>query len=102
MIEKVGVIGAGAMGNGIAHVCSLAKIDVTMIDVNDAQLKNALETIDHNMARQVKRNAIAEADHQAALKRIKTGQSYDLLKDCDFVIEAATEKEEVKKEIMKS
>ncbi|HVI87878.1 MAG TPA: 3-hydroxybutyryl-CoA dehydrogenase [Dongiaceae bacterium] len=102
MIEKVGVIGAGQMGNGIAHVCSLAKIDVTLIDVSEAQLKKAFETIDHNMARQVKRNAITEDDHQAALKRIKSGQSFDLLKDCDFVIEAATEKEEVKKEIMKS
>jgi 3-hydroxybutyryl-CoA dehydrogenase len=102
MIEKVGVIGAGQMGNGIAHVCSLAKIDVTLIDVNEAQLKKALETIDHNMARQVKRNAITEDDHQSALKRIKIGQSFDLFKDCDFVVEAATEKEEVKKEIMKS
>jgi 3-hydroxybutyryl-CoA dehydrogenase len=102
MIEKVGVIGAGQMGNGIAHVCSLAKIDVTLIDVNEAQLKKALETIDRNMARQVKRNAITEDDHQSALKRIKTGQSFDLFKDCDFVVEAATEKEEVKKEIMKS
>lgn len=102
MIDKVGIIGAGQMGNGIAHVCSLAKIDVTLIDVNEAQLKKALETIDHNMARQVKREVISEADHQAALKRIKSGKTFDLLKDCDFVIEAATEKEEIKKDIMKS
>ncbi|HVJ41446.1 MAG TPA: 3-hydroxybutyryl-CoA dehydrogenase [Dongiaceae bacterium] len=102
MIDKVGVIGAGQMGNGIAHVCSLAKIDVTLVDISEAQLKKALETIDRNMARQVKRNLIAEADHQSAMKRIKTGTSYDLFKDSDFVIEAATEKEEVKKEIMKS
>ena len=102
MIDKVGVIGAGQMGNGIAHVCSLAKINVTLIDVNEAQLKKALETIDHNMARQVKRGPITESDHQEALKRIVSGQKFDLLGDSDFVIEAATEKEEVKKEIMKS
>ena len=102
MIEKVGVIGAGQMGNGIAHVCALSKFDVKLIDINEAQLKKALQTIDTNMSRQVKRGFITEDDHQAALKRIGTGQSYDLLKDCDFVIEAATEKEEIKKEIMKA
>jgi 3-hydroxybutyryl-CoA dehydrogenase len=102
MIDNVGVIGAGQMGNGIAHVCSLAKINVTLIDVNEAQLQKALETIDHNMARQVKRELISESDHQDALKRIHSGKTFDLLKDCDFVIEAATEKEEVKKEIMRA
>ncbi|HVJ33693.1 MAG TPA: 3-hydroxybutyryl-CoA dehydrogenase [Terriglobia bacterium] len=102
MIDKVGVIGAGQMGNGIAHVCSLAKIDVTLVDISEAQLKKALETIDRNMSRQVKRNLISEDDHRAALKRIKTGTTYDLFKDSDFIIEAATEKEEIKKEIMKS
>lgn len=102
MIEKVGVIGAGQMGNGIAHVCALSKFDVKLIDINEAQLKKALQTIDTNMSRQVKRGFITEDDHQAALKRIGTGQSYDLLRDCDFVIEAATEKEEIKKEIMKA
>jgi 3-hydroxybutyryl-CoA dehydrogenase len=102
MIETVGVIGAGQMGNGIAHVCALSKLDVRLIDINEAQLKKALETIDKNMSRQVKRGSITEDEHQAALKRIKTGQSYDLLKDCDFVVEAATEKEEIKKEIMKA
>ncbi|MDY0881246.1 3-hydroxybutyryl-CoA dehydrogenase [Dongia soli] len=102
MIEKVGVIGAGQMGNGIAHVCALSKFDVKLIDINEAQLKKALQTIDTNMSRQVKRGFITEDDHQAALSRIATGQSYELLKDCDFIIEAATEKEEIKKEIMKA
>ena len=102
MIDKVGVIGAGQMGNGIAHVCSLAKIDVTLVDINEAALKRALETIDRNMSRQVKRNLITEDDHKAAMGRIRYGNSFDLFKDSDFVIEAATEKEEVKKEIMKS
>ncbi len=102
MIETVGVIGAGQMGNGIAHVCALSKLNVKLIDINEAQLKKALDTIDRNMSRQVKRGLITEDDHQAALKRIASGQSFDLLKDCDFVVEAATEKEEIKKEIMKA
>jgi 3-hydroxybutyryl-CoA dehydrogenase len=101
MIENVGVIGAGAMGNGIAHVCSLAKLDVTLVDINDKQLGKALDTIKGNMGRQIRRNTITEGDADAALKRIKTSMKFEDLKDCDIVIEAATEKEEVKKEIMK-
>ena len=93
MIDKIGVIGAGAMGNGIAHVCALAKLDVTLIDVNEDQLKKAMETIRFNMERQVKRNLITAADEKAALGRIKTGLKIDVLGDCDMVIEAATEKE---------
>ena len=93
MIDKVGVIGAGAMGNGIAHVCALAKLDVTLIDVNEDQLKKAMDTIRFNMERQVKRNLITAADEKAALGRIKTGLKIDVLGDCDMVIEAATEKE---------
>ncbi|HEY4161948.1 MAG TPA: 3-hydroxybutyryl-CoA dehydrogenase [Dongiaceae bacterium] len=101
MIEKVGVIGAGAMGNGIAHVCSLAKLDVSLVDISETQIGKALETIRSNMGRQIRRNAITEADREAAVSRIQTSVSYEALKDCDIVIEAATEKEEVKKEIMK-
>jgi len=102
MIDKIGVIGAGAMGNGIAHVCALAKLDVTLIDVNEDQLKKAMETIRFNMERQVKRNLISAADEKAALGRIKTGLKIDVLGDCDMVIEAATEKEQVKKDILKA
>ena len=102
MIDKIGVIGAGAMGNGIAHVCALAKLDVTLIDVNEDQLKKAMDTIRFNMERQVKRNLITAADEKAALGRIKTGQKIDVLGDCDMVIEAATEKEQVKKDILKA
>jgi len=101
MIEKVGVIGAGAMGNGIAHVCSLAKLDVSLVDINENQLGKALDTIKGNMGRQIRKQLITEGDRDAALKRIKTSQQYDALKDCDIVIEAATEKEDIKKEIMK-
>jgi len=102
MIDKVGVIGAGAMGNGIAHVCALAKLDVTLIDVNEDQLKKAMDTIRFNMERQVKRNLISAADEKAALGRIHTGLKIDVLGDCDMVIEAATEKEAVKKDILKA
>jgi 3-hydroxybutyryl-CoA dehydrogenase len=102
MIDKVGVIGAGAMGNGIAHVCALAKLDVKLIDVSEDQLKKAMETIRFNMERQVKRNLITSADEKAALGRIQTGLKIDALGDCDMVIEAATEKEQVKKDILKA
>ncbi|HEY3148064.1 MAG TPA: 3-hydroxybutyryl-CoA dehydrogenase [Dongiaceae bacterium] len=102
MIDKIGVIGAGAMGNGIAHVCALAKLDVKLIDVSEDQLKKAMETIRFNMERQVKRNLITSADEKAALARIQTGLKIDVLGDCDMVIEAATEKEAVKKDILKT
>ncbi|WP_303980226.1 3-hydroxybutyryl-CoA dehydrogenase [Dongia mobilis] len=101
-IETIGIIGAGQMGNGIAHVCSLAKLDVIMVDNNPAQLNKALETIRANMNRQVKRGLITQADEDAAIKRIKTSQSLKDLSPSDFVIEAATEKEEIKKEIMRA
>jgi 3-hydroxybutyryl-CoA dehydrogenase len=101
MIEKVGVIGAGAMGNGIAHVCALAHMDVTLVDINEQQLSKALDTIHNNMDRQIKRQLITDADRDAALKRIQTSKDYESLKNSDIVIEAATEKEEIKKEIMK-
>jgi len=102
MIDKIGVIGAGAMGNGIAHVCALAKLDVKLVDINPDQLKKALDTIRFNMDRQVKRNLITSADEKAALGRIQTGVKIDELGDCDMVIEAATEKEQVKKDILKA
>ena len=102
MIEKIGIIGAGQMGNGIAHVCSLAKLDVKLIDINESQINKALETISTNMGRQIKKGTISEADRTAALARIHPSKSYQDLKDCDFVVEAATEKEEIKKEIMKA
>jgi 3-hydroxybutyryl-CoA dehydrogenase len=98
-IRKVGVIGAGQMGNGIAHVCALAGIPVVINDIAPDRIKEALATINGNMARQVSRKRISEEDKQAALKRITTTDSYDGVADCDLVIEAATEKEEVKRKI---
>ena len=101
-IETVGIIGAGQMGNGIAHVSSLAKLDVILVDNNPAQLTKALETIRANMNRQVKRGLITQGDEDAAIARIKTSNNLADLNPADIVIEAATEKEEVKKEIMRA
>ena len=89
------------MGNGIAHVAALAGMDVRLLDINEEVLKQALETIDHNMQRQVRRGMIQDPERKAALKRIKTGTDYAQLKDCDIVIEAASENEQVKREILK-
>ena len=101
MIKTIGVIGAGQMGNGIAHVCAVAGFDVKLVDVSKEQLDKALSMIDRNMERQVKRSLLGEADKKAAQARIETGLDYALFKNCDFVIEAATENEEIKREIFK-
>src|SRR5262249_29461471 len=101
-IRRVGVIGAGQMGNGIAHVCSLSGYDVVLTDLKPEALKKALETIHHNMKRQLKRSVLSEAERDAALKRIKTSVNLADVKDCDIVIEAATENEQVKREILKA
>ncbi len=100
-IKTVGVIGAGQMGNGIAHVFALNGFDVTLNDVNKEQIDKALGTITRNMERQVRRGVVAEDAMDAAMKRIQTTMSVDDLKDCDIVIEAATENEEVKRDILK-
>jgi 3-hydroxybutyryl-CoA dehydrogenase len=99
-IRKVGVIGAGQMGNGIAHVCALAGLDVTLNDIAPDRVKAAIATVNGNMARQVSRGRITEEERQAALKRISGAERLDALSDCDLVIEAATEQEEVKRKIL--
>ena len=98
-IRKLGVVGAGQMGTGIAHVCALAGISVVLNDISGPRLKEAIATINGNMARQVARQRITEEDKQTALKRISTAETYDGLSECDLVIEAATEKEDVKRKI---
>ena len=101
MIKRIGVIGAGQMGSGIAHVCALAGYEVKLADVNAAQLVTAMGYVDQNMARQVKRGVITDAGRKAALARINTGTDYAMFADCDVVIEAATENEAVKRDILK-
>jgi len=98
-IRKVGIIGAGQMGNGIAHVCALAGLPVLLNDVSATRLKEALATIHGNMTRQVSRKRITEEDKEAALKRITPVETLDAMADCDLVIEAATEKEDTKRKI---
>jgi 3-hydroxybutyryl-CoA dehydrogenase len=100
-LQRIGVIGAGQMGRGIAHVCALAGLDVVMTDVSAAALAQGRETIERNLSRQVARGRIGEEDKAAALRHIATAADYTAFADCDMVIEAATEKEEVKREIYK-
>jgi 3-hydroxybutyryl-CoA dehydrogenase len=100
-IRTVGVIGAGQMGSGIAHVCSLAGLDVRIVDISEEALGRGLDHIGKYLDRQVAKGKVTEAEKTAALKRIKTGTDYEVFRDCDVVIEAATEKEEVKREIFK-
>ena len=100
-IKRIGVIGAGQMGNGIAHVSAVAGIDVVMVDISKDALGRAMETIEQNMSRQIKRGKISEADAKAAVARISTSETYAPFKDCDVVIEAATENEPVKRDILK-
>ena len=98
-IQTVGVIGAGQMGNGIAHVCALAGYSVLLNDVSPDRIKAGMATINGNMARQVGKKSISEDDRKGALSRIKPAEKYDALSGCDLVIETATEKEEVKRKI---
>lgn len=99
VIKKVGVIGAGQMGNGIAHVAALAGFDVVLNDVSADRLKSGMATINGNLARQVSKKAVTEDDKAKAIARIKLAEKLDDLADCDLVIETAVEKEEVKRKI---
>ncbi len=98
-IQKIGVIGAGQMGNGIAHVAAQVGIAVVMLDVAEAALAKAVATIAKNMDRQVQKGTLAAADKDAALARIATSTDYAAFAACDLVIEAATENEALKKKI---
>ena len=101
-IRRIGVIGAGQMGSGIAHVSALAGFEIKLNDLSADRIKAGIATINGNMARQVSRKRITEEERQAALKRITPAEKYDAFEDCDLIIEAATEKEEVKRSIFAS
>ena len=101
-IQKIGIIGAGQMGNGIAHVMSLAGYDVLLNDVNEDVLAQAMIRIDKNMERQVSRGKINVDDKAEAIGRIITTNALPKLGETDLVIEAATEKEVVKQAIFDS
>ena len=99
MIKKIGVIGAGQMGNGIAHVAALAGFDVVLNDLSADRLKSGLATVNGNLSRQVAKKVISDDARAKALGRIASTDTLDGIADCDLVIESATEKEEVKRKI---
>jgi len=101
-IKSVGVIGAGQMGNGIAHVCALAGLPVTIVDIKQDALTKAMATMSRNMDRQVNRSLITTDERDEALLRVKTSTDYAAFADADLVIEAATEKEDVKHQVFKA
>jgi 3-hydroxybutyryl-CoA dehydrogenase len=98
-IERIGVIGAGQMGNGIAHVCALAGYEVLLNDVKAERIEAAFEVISGNLSRQVARGKITDADKDRTLKSIRPARTLDAFADVDLAIEAATEDEKVKKQI---
>ena len=98
-IRTIGVVGAGQMGNGIAHVCALAGYDVVLNDAEAARIDAALETIRNNLARQVHKTTIKQSDMDAALKRIKGSAKLDGFEACDLVIESIVEQAEAKKKV---
>jgi 3-hydroxybutyryl-CoA dehydrogenase len=98
-IRKIGIIGAGQMGNGIAQVCAQTGFDVVMNDISEDSLRAGLATINGNLTRAVAKDQMTEAERKAALDRIKTSLDYEDFADCDLVIEAASENEDVKRKI---
>ncbi|NKE44478.1 3-hydroxybutyryl-CoA dehydrogenase [Roseomonas frigidaquae] len=98
-IQKLGVIGAGQMGNGIAHVAAQSGLEVVLLDVAQAALDKGMATLAKNMDRQVSKGTLSQADRDAALARISTSTDYAAFGDCDLVIEAATEREDIKHKI---
>ena len=100
-INRVGVIGAGAMGNGIAQACAAVGLDAAMVDVNDAAVARGLAAIAGSLDRLVKKDKLTAADKDATLARIQGSASYDELKSCDLIIEAATENLDLKLTILR-
>ncbi len=98
-IRKIGVVGAGQMGTGIAQVCSLAGLDVALNDISEERIAAGIAAIDANILRQVERKQIDEATYAETMRRIVSALEFDALADCDLVIEAADEDEEVKRKI---
>jgi 3-hydroxybutyryl-CoA dehydrogenase len=98
-VQRIGVIGAGQMGNGIAHVCALAGYDVLLNDIQRDRIEHGIDQISGNLSRQVARGKITDADKDRAMKHIRPAPSLDSFGDIDLAIEAATEDEQVKRKI---
>ncbi|TNE61776.1 MAG: 3-hydroxybutyryl-CoA dehydrogenase [Alphaproteobacteria bacterium] len=101
MVDKVGIIGAGQMGNGIAQICAVAGMHVVLSDVSIERAKAGLEVVEEHLDRYVGKGRLKPADKEAALKRITLADNLKALGQCDLVIEAATENEQVKTHIFK-
>ncbi|MBY0610605.1 MAG: 3-hydroxybutyryl-CoA dehydrogenase [Beijerinckiaceae bacterium] len=101
-IRKIGIVGAGQMGSGIAHVAAMNGFDVKLCDVNSERVESGLATINGNLARQVQKQTLTEELRQATLRNVSGVTSYEGLADCDLVIEAATENEAVKRKVYDS
>jgi 3-hydroxybutyryl-CoA dehydrogenase len=101
MIESIGIVGAGTMGNGIAQVCAAAGLPVVMTDISDAALTRGMSVVSNSLERLVNKQKMTDADRQAALARITTSTDTAKFSTCDLVIEAATENEDLKVKILK-
>lgn len=101
-IKSIGIVGAGQMGNGIAHVAAASGYEVTLVDISAEALENAVATVTKNMDRQVSKGKISEKDKASALSRIHTSTEMGSLKEADLIIEAASEVESIKEKIFKS
>ncbi|MDI9408440.1 MAG: 3-hydroxybutyryl-CoA dehydrogenase [Candidatus Pacebacteria bacterium] len=99
MIKTVGIIGAGQMGSGIAHVFAIGGFEVRLSDISETKLQEAVQGIEKNIGRLIAKGKATEADKSRAMAGIKTSTSFEFFRDCDFVIEAATENEAIKREI---
>jgi 3-hydroxybutyryl-CoA dehydrogenase len=99
-IQKVGIVGAGQMGSGIAHVCSLSGMDVVLQDLTLERVEEGLATISGNMTRQAGKGIIKEDEIKPALGRITASDAYENMHDCDLIIESATEDETIKRKIL--
>ncbi|WP_367375361.1 3-hydroxybutyryl-CoA dehydrogenase [Pseudomonas lini] len=100
ILQNIGVIGAGTMGNGIAQVCALAGINVTLIDICESALQKAIATVDKNLDRQVAKNTLTHEQKLAALDKIRTSSDYNSLQNVQMVIEAATENLDLKLRVL--
>jgi 3-hydroxybutyryl-CoA dehydrogenase len=101
-IRSIGIVGAGQMGSGIAHVCALSGLSVTIVDIKQDALTKAEATLGRNMDRQVRRSLITPDQRDEALARVTTSTDYASFSEADFVIEAATEKEDLKRVVFKA
>ena len=101
IIQKVGIIGAGTMGNGIAQACAVVGIPVVMVDISEAAVAKGIATVSGSLDRLLKKEKITEADKAAALSKIQGSTQYEDLMSADLVIEAATENQDLKVKILK-